>query len=120
MLHTIRRLLIRSGGLRLERELPAGLCARDINAPWQGTRWKIENETFNVLKTGGYNLEHSFGHGRQNLAAIVVTCNQLAFAFHTVADITEQVWHQARNMASSRAQFFNNLSSVTSFLIFSS
>ena len=24
-------------------------------------RWKIENETFNVLKNKGYNLEHSFG-----------------------------------------------------------
>jgi len=22
-------------------------------------RWEIENETFNVLKTGGYNLEHA-------------------------------------------------------------
>ncbi len=26
-------------------------------------RWKIENETFNVLKTKGYHLEHNFGHG---------------------------------------------------------
>ena len=32
-------------------------------------RWKIENETFNVLKTKGYNLEHSFGHGKQHLAS---------------------------------------------------
>jgi hypothetical protein len=31
-------------------------------------RWKIENETFNVLKNQGYNLEHSFGHGKQNLS----------------------------------------------------
>ena len=30
-------------------------------------RWKIENETFNVLKNNGYNLEHNFGHGKQNL-----------------------------------------------------
>ena len=28
-------------------------------------RWKIENETFNVLKTKGYNLEHNFGHGKR-------------------------------------------------------
>ena len=27
------------------------------------TRWKVENETFNVLKTQGYNPEHNFGHG---------------------------------------------------------
>jgi hypothetical protein len=29
-------------------------------------RWKIENETFNILKNKGYNFEHSFGHGKQN------------------------------------------------------
>ena len=27
-------------------------------------RWKIENETFNVLKQHGYHLEHNFGHGK--------------------------------------------------------
>ena len=26
------------------------------------TRWKAENEMFNVLKTKGYNLEHNFSH----------------------------------------------------------
>ena len=24
-------------------------------------KWKIENETFNTLKTQGYNLEHNYG-----------------------------------------------------------
>ena len=50
-------------------------------------RWKIENETFNVLKTKGYNIEHNFGHGKRHLAAILVTLNLLAFAIHTVCDI---------------------------------
>jgi hypothetical protein len=45
-------------------------------------RWKIENETFNVLKTNGYNLEHNYGHGKQALASVLVTLNLLAFAFH--------------------------------------
>jgi hypothetical protein len=39
-------------------------------------RWKIENGTFNVLKTKGYNLEHNFGHGKQHLASVLVTLNQ--------------------------------------------
>ena len=26
-------------------------------------RWKIENETFNTLKTQGYNFEHNYNHG---------------------------------------------------------
>ncbi len=38
-------------------------------------RWKIENEGFNVLKTKGYNLEHNFGHGIQNLAVLPVCCS---------------------------------------------
>ena len=40
----------------------------------------IENETFNVLKTNGYNLEHNFGHGKEILASVLVTLNPLAFA----------------------------------------
>jgi hypothetical protein len=46
--------------------------------------WKIENESFNVLKTQGYNIEHNFGHGKQNLAIVLATLNLLAFAIHTV------------------------------------
>ena len=47
MLQTIRRLLIRPGCFRLERELPGGICTHDINAPWQGTQWnRIEHRLF--------------------------------------------------------------------------
>ena len=50
MLQTIRRLLIRSGGFRLERELPGGICTHDINASWQGTQWnKIEHRLFSFI-----------------------------------------------------------------------
>ena len=83
-------------------------------------RWKIENETFNVLKTGGYHLEHSFGHGKQNLAALLVSLNLLAFAFHAVCDKTEELWRWARSKAGSRTQFFGNLAAITTFLIFPS
>jgi len=81
-------------------------------------RWKIENETFNVLKTHGYNLEHSFGHGKQNLAALLVTLNLLAFAIHTACDLAEEVWRLARSKAGSRMRFFNRLAAITEFLIF--
>ena len=47
MLQTIRRLLIRPGCFRLERELPGGVCTHDICAPWQGTQWnKVEHRLF--------------------------------------------------------------------------
>jgi hypothetical protein len=83
-------------------------------------RWKIENETFNVLKTKGYNLEHNFGHGKQNLAAVLATLNLLAFAIHTVCDIGDELWSAAREKHRSRTHFFNNLAAITSFLIFPS
>jgi len=83
-------------------------------------RWKIENETFNTLKTGGYNLEHNYGHGQQNLAALFVALNLLAFALHTLCDHAVELWRLARSKFSSRAQFFSRLAAITSFLIFPS
>jgi hypothetical protein len=83
-------------------------------------RWKIENETFNVLKNNGYNLEHSFGHGKQNLAAILVTLNLLAFAIHTVSDIADELWRAAREKLGPRYNFFGKLAAITAYLIFPS
>lgn len=59
-------------------------------------RWKIENESFNVLKNNGYHLEHNFGHGKQNLAMLFATVNLLAFAMHAVCDCLEALWVKAR------------------------
>ena len=50
MLQTIRRLLIRPGCFRLERELPGGICTHVIGAPWQGTQWNaIEHRLFSFI-----------------------------------------------------------------------
>lgn len=50
VLQTIRRLLIRPGRFRLERELPGGICTHDICAPWQGTQWnRIEHRLFSFI-----------------------------------------------------------------------
>ncbi len=54
MLQTIRRLLIRSGGFRLERELPGGICTHDINAPSQGTQWNYIDQLLEPIRTGKY------------------------------------------------------------------
>ena len=81
-------------------------------------RWKIENETFNTLKTQGYNLEHNFGHGAQNLAALLVTMNLLAFAMHTVADLVDPVWARARTTVGTRRRFFEDLRAITTYLVF--
>jgi hypothetical protein len=83
-------------------------------------RWKIENETFNTLKTKGYNLEHNFGHGKQHLAATLASLNLLAFAFHTVAELKEPLWQQARRELSTRINFFAHLRIITCYVVFPS
>jgi len=42
-------------------------------------RWKIENETFNTLKNQGYNFEHNYGHGEQNLSVVLAMLMMLVF-----------------------------------------
>ena len=81
-------------------------------------RWKTENENHNTLKNHGYHLEHNFGHGKVNLSAVFVSLNLLAFAFHTVCDLAEDLWRTAMEKMGSRSRFFENLRSITTFLIF--
>ena len=50
-------------------------------------RWKIENETFNTLKNQGYNFDHNYGHGEQNLSGVLATLMRLAF----LTDQTQQL-----------------------------
>ena len=83
-------------------------------------RWKIENETFNTLKNNGYNLEHNFGHGKLNLASVLVSLNLLAFAMHTACDIADPLWRKARDKIGPRYRFFSRLASVTEYLLFPS
>lgn len=42
-------------------------------------RWKIENEPFNTLKHQGYNFDHNYGHGEQNLSVVFALVMLLAF-----------------------------------------
>ncbi|BAI91834.1 putative transposase [Limnospira platensis NIES-39] len=52
------------------------------------TRWKVENENHNTLKTKGYNLEHNFGHGKQHLSSLLATLNILSLLFHTFLELS--------------------------------
>ena len=101
-------------GRRLARDNVADIaaCAR--------ARWKIENETFNVLKNNGYHLEHNFGHGNQNLAMLFAAMNLLAFAFHTVCDCLEDLWIKARNAKRARKRLFEHIRTITAYLVFPS
>jgi len=48
-------------------------------------RWRIENETFNTLKTyGDYNFEHNYGHGKKNLNTNFGLLAMLSFAIDQI------------------------------------
>ena len=98
--------------LEVSRENVAEIaaCAR--------ARWKIENESFNVLKNNGYHLEHNFGHGKQNLAMLFAAMNLLAFAMHTACDCLEDLWVEAREAKRARKRFFEHIRTITAYLVF--
>ena len=83
-------------------------------------RWKIENETFNVLKHRGYHLEHNFGHGKKTLASVLVALNLLAFALHGACDLIETLWQRARQRLGSRIRMFEHLRTITCYRLFPS
>jgi hypothetical protein len=84
------------------------------------TRWKIENENNNTLKTKGYHLEHNFGHGQQDLSNVLATLNLLAFLIHTIQELIEPAYQRLRRALGTRKTFFNDLRALTHYMVFDS
>jgi hypothetical protein len=81
-------------------------------------RWKIENENNNVLKTKGYHLEHNFGHGKQYLAAFLLSLNLLAFLFHTVLEWSDAQYALLRRVLARRQTFFQDIQALMRYMVF--
>ena len=81
-------------------------------------RWKIENESNNVLKNRGYHLEHNFGHGKKHLSSLLMTMNLLAFALHTLLELGDESYRLIRATVGARRRFFQHLEALTSYLHF--
>ena len=82
------------------------------------TRWKVENENNNTLKTKGYNLEHNFGHGQQYLASLLATLNILSLLFHTLLERLDEKYRLLRSHLPTRKTFFDDLRALTRYLYF--
>jgi len=66
------------------------------------TRWKIENEQFNVHKNRGYELTHNYGHGQQTLARVFYLLNLLAYVAHVIIELGDKLYQRCRAQASRR------------------
>ena len=59
-------------------------------------RWRVENETFNTLKNQGYNFEHNYGHGNENLCSVMGILMILAFLVDQTQLLCCKLFQQAR------------------------
>ncbi len=84
------------------------------------TRWKVENESNNILKNQGYNLEHNFGHGQENLVETLLSLNLLAFLFHNVLDLVNGLYQKVREILRTRKTFFNDIRALLRYVWFES
>ena len=82
------------------------------------SRWKIENENNNTLKTKGYHFEHNYGHGQQHLSAVLATLILLAYLMHTVLDLLDRRYREIRARLPSRRTFFEHLRALVQYLPF--
>jgi len=70
-------------------------------------RWKVENECFNTLKNQGYNLEHNYGHGEQNLCVNFYILILLAFFFHQILELTDRLYQEVRKELTTLYRFWD-------------
>ena len=75
-------------------------------------RWKIENETFNTLKNQGYNFEHNYGHGKQNLATILALLMFLAFTVDQMVQRCWRLFRQVRGGLRTKAKLWESVRSL--------
>jgi hypothetical protein len=81
------------------------------------TRWKIENEQFNVHKNHGYELTHNYGHGQQHLSMVFYLLNLLAYVTHGVLALGDRLYQRCRAQE-SRRELWNALRTlVNAFLV---
>lgn len=84
------------------------------------TRWKVENECNNTLKTKGYCLEHNYGHGKKYLVSLLCGLTLIAFLFHTLLEMRSEIYQHIRTELPTRITFFNDLRALTYYTFFDS
>jgi hypothetical protein len=75
-------------------------------------RWKIENETFNTLKTQGYNFEHNYGHGEKNLASVLALLMMLAFLVDQIQERCCELFRGLRSGLKTRKKLWETMRSL--------
>jgi hypothetical protein len=80
-------------------------------------RWKIENQTFNTLKTQDYEFEHNYGHGKQHLATVLAMLMMLAFLIDQVQEYGCAFFQAARRRFHSRTSLWIKIKGIFTELL---
>jgi hypothetical protein len=81
------------------------------------TRWKIENEQFNVQKNHGYELAHNYGHGQQTFSMVFYLLNLLAYVAHAVLALGDRLYQRCRAQESRQELWHALRALVNAFLV---
>lgn len=82
-------------------------------------KWKVENECFNTTKNQGYCLEHSYGHGENNLSFNFAVLTMLAFFMHQILECTDELYQACRKKLGSKMNLWSHLRTYIKCYIFS-
>jgi hypothetical protein len=66
------------------------------------TRWKLENEQFNVQKNHGSERTPNYGHGKQTLSMVFYLLNLLAYVPHVRLDLGDRLSQWCRAQAARK------------------
>lgn len=83
-------------------------------------RWKIENECFNSLKNHGYNLEHNYGHGTNNLCYNFYNFTLISFLMHQIHQLTDSLFQKLRLKYSRLSSLWDQVGAFINRLYFAS
>jgi len=83
-------------------------------------RWKVENETFNTLKNQGYQFEHNFGHGDENLSVMFAMLMMLAFLVDQIQEHCCGQFQAVRGKFTSRRAVWDHIRSHFRHFVFAS
>jgi hypothetical protein len=76
------------------------------------SKWKIENEQFNIQKNHGYHLEHNYGHGEKNLSGVFYYLNLIAYLVHIILEKGDREFQKARSTVGSRKRFWEEMKTL--------
>jgi hypothetical protein len=82
------------------------------------SKWKIENEQFNVQKNHGYELEHNYGHGKKKLSVVFYLLNLLAFVTHKIIERGDRLYQKCREGKISLRELWNGLRTLMNKIVF--